>query len=203
MKNSSPLQTNPVRHRAFCVRSANITWHLETAHKLIEQKNKISGVADGCRMDSTWLKFSDINLADTNYKNFEAAINDFIFPLQVCGDYGSENMLIIKHVSILRNYKFRGFISVKSRCKTRIEILWRECKTIVMDYFNKEFTILELLGSLNTSDEIELSMLCFVCMNPIKDRLQKIRSCFNNHPLSSKSNKVQIICTQPALHGIR
>ena len=189
LKESSPLNTNPIRRRAYQTRSANSMWHIDSTHKLMHWRFVISGGVDGCSRMIIWLKCANNNRAETVHNHFIQSINEFQCPFQVRGDKGSENRLIAKHMIILRGTETRGFIGGRSTHNTRIERLWREYNNNAMDHYLATFTNLEELGILNRHDNIDIWTLHKVFLPKIQKTLDEFRSYYNNHPIRSANGK--------------
>ena len=123
IKQTTPLETNPIQRRTYNTRAANSMWHIDSTHKLIHWRFVISGAVDRYSQMIIWLKCASNNRAETVYNHFMKSITEFQCPNHVRGDKGSENCLIAKHMMILRGSDMNGFIGGRSAHNTRIERL--------------------------------------------------------------------------------
>ena len=189
IKQSTPMEMNPIRRRTYNTRTANSMWHIDSTHKLIHWRFVISGAVDGYSRMIIWLKCANNNKAETVYNHFIKSITEFQCPYQVRGDKGSENRLIAKHMMILRGSDMNGFIGGRSTHNTRIERLWREYNNNVMDKFSQQFKHLEQIGILDRNNNIDIWALHKVYMQEIQNKLNEFRSYYNDHPIRTARGK--------------
>ena len=83
----------------------------------------------------------------------------------------------------------RGFIGGKSNRSTRIERFWRDCNTNVKKHCLAKFKNLEDLGHLDRHSNNNLWILHKFYLPSTNERLDQMKSCHNEHLISSESNK--------------
>ena len=77
LKQSSPLNVNPIRRREYKTRTCNSMWHIDSTHKLMHWRFVISGGVDGCSRMIMWLKHANNNRAENACNHFLNSITEF------------------------------------------------------------------------------------------------------------------------------
>ena len=95
-------------------RSANAVWHFDSIHNLVKHKFAVSGAVDEFSHFIMWLKCSNNNRGNTSYNFLKNVIGENETPLQVRGDKESEDIIISKHMVLVRNKQCRGCIGDRS-----------------------------------------------------------------------------------------
>ena len=91
LKNTSPLNLNPIRQRHCHTRTANSMWHMDETHKLNHWTFAIIGAADGHIRMIIWLKRFNNKKSATFCNYFLNTIEEFQFLFQIQSDKSSEN----------------------------------------------------------------------------------------------------------------
>ena len=82
---------------------------------------------------------------------------------------GSERFLV-KHMSLLHNDSRNGHTGSRPTHNSRIERFWRECSTMVKDYFLEQFRNLEFFGILKTTEIFDIWLLYLVHMKEMNKK---------------------------------
>lgn len=149
----------------------------------------VHGGIDGYSRLVVFLCCSDNNRATTVANLFLDATAEFCWPSRVRTDKGGENAEVAR-LMVERRGEGRGSILQGSSVHNqRIERLWRDMRKMVTEYFRRLFYFLERNNLLNPNDELDLAALHYVFIPRINTNLNKFKTSWNNHKLSTEKQK--------------
>jgi len=93
---------------------------------------------------------------------------------------------------LIHGHKKNPMITGASVHNQRVERLWRDTYRCVLSVFYQIFYHLEENGFLDPTSELDLFCLHFVYMQKINDALKTFMAGWNNHALTTESNKTPI-----------
>ena len=76
LKQSNPLNANPIRHREHRTRTSNSTWHMDATHELTHWHFVISSAVGGHSKMIMQFKCSDNNRDETACNHFNNAVQE-------------------------------------------------------------------------------------------------------------------------------
>ncbi|XP_066932125.1 uncharacterized protein [Clytia hemisphaerica] len=178
-----------IKRRQYRVPTPNSLWHIDTHHKLIRWNFVTHGCIDGFSRLVSMLKVSADNLASTALNFFVEGIKEYGIPSRLRLDKGSEFV----HVRSLMEYfngEERGSqISGRSVHNQRIERLWRDVYTKVVEKYYKIFYHMEDHGILDLENPIHLYALQYTYLPRIQSDLDTWRNAHNCHRIRTENNK--------------
>ena len=193
LRGSTNIGMNPsVFRRTYSVPGPNFLWHIDGNHKLIKYRLVIHGGIDGFSRLVTYLACANNNLADTVLSEFLHATEKYGTPSRVRSDMGGENVDVWRHMLAERGEGRSSFIAGSSVHNTRIERLWRDVYVQVTATYSAVFTSLESNGVLDPLNVVDLFCLHFVYIPRINQSLSLFQEAWNNHPLSTESNRTPL-----------
>ena len=148
----------------------------------------VHGCIDGFSRLITFLKCSNDNLSSTVLQQFLLACQRYGLPSRVRSDHGKENLQVALFINIVRGRK--SHITGRSVHNQRIERLWRDVRTQVVEVYRNTFYEMEEDPAINLEPENENHQfaLNLVFQPLINERLEEFRLAWNNHKIRSEGN---------------
>ena len=181
-----------IYRRTYAVPGPNFLWHIDGHHKLIRWCLVVHGGIDGFSRLVTYLQCSNNNRAATVTEYFIKATHEFGVPSRVRSDHGTENVGVWRFMEEVRGEGRSSYIAGRSVHNSRIERLWRDVYTGVVSKFVQLFSEMESQGILNPENETDIFCLHFVFIPRINRSLSTFMESWNNHPLSTESNRTPL-----------
>lgn len=166
-----------VKRRVYQVAGPHHLWHMDGHHKLIKYGIVTHGCIDGYSRTILYIDCSDNNRAATPLMLFKLAIREHMIPSRVRGDKGGENVGVADFMFLHRGLNRRSFIAGQSKHNQRIERLWKDVFTTVVEYYKRMFESLEVEG-LDSDNELHLYVLQFMFMPRLSERLCMLLNVF-------------------------
>ena len=170
-----------IYRRTYAVPGPNFLWHIDGHHKLIRWRLVVHGGIDGFSRLVTYLQCSNNNRAATVTEYFIKATHEFGVPSRVHSNHGT-----------VRGEGRSSYIAGRSVHNSRIERLWRDVYTGVVSKFVQLFSEMESQEILNPENETDIFCLHFVFIPRINSSLSTFMESWNNHPLSTESNRTPL-----------
>ncbi|XDV26349.1 hypothetical protein PO909_030093 [Leuciscus waleckii] len=181
------LANRTLHRRQYSVPAPNCMWHIDGNHKLIRWRFVIHGGIDGFSRLIVYLNAATNNNATTVLDAFLRAVSQFGLPSRVRSDKGGEN-IEVAHVMIQHRGENRNsHITGRSVHNQRIERLWQDVYTQVLDLFHMLFFHLEVTGLLNPDDEIHLFALHWAFLPQLQRQLNTFKEAWNLHRLRTEN----------------
>ncbi len=153
-------------------------------HKLIRWRMVTHGAIDGYSRLVVFLHCSDNNRADTMLHEFQNAVQAYGLPSRVRTDQGLENVDVAKLMLQERGLGRGSVLVGASVHNQRIERLWRDMYTAVVQLYHRLFYHLEHVGLLNPLDCKQLFALHYIFIPRINSALSDFIAAWNQHPVS-------------------
>ncbi|KAK9978908.1 hypothetical protein ABG768_020644 [Culter alburnus] len=149
----------------------------------------IHGGIDGFSRLIVYLNAATNNNATTVLDAFLRAVSQYGLPSRVCSDKGGENIEVAHFMVQNRGENRNSHITGRSVHNQRIERLWRDVYTQVLDLFHELFYHLEVTGLLNPDDEIHLFALHWTFLPQLKHQLNSFKEAWNLHRLRTENGR--------------
>lgn len=146
-------------------------------------KFAVHGCIDGYSRLIVYIKCNNSMTAANVIPYFALAVAEYGVPSRVRSDHGYENYFVALLMNSLRGLGRGSHITGKSVHNQRIERLWVDVYTQVVDYFYREFYNLEEQGLLNIEDDYHMFALHKVYSRSINERLKCFQTAWNSHTL--------------------
>ncbi|XP_053380733.1 uncharacterized protein LOC123532085 [Mercenaria mercenaria] len=148
-----------IQRRRYSVPSPNAVWHLDTNHALRRWRFVVHGGIDGFSRLVTFLRASSNNRAKTSFVFFLRSVADHGLPSRIRTDNGGEYVHVRRFMNTELGPNRGSAISGQSTHSQRIERLWRDVFTKVLDKFYKLFYHMEDYKLLDKNNEIHVFAL--------------------------------------------
>ena len=175
-----------IQRRSYSVPGPNALWHIDGHHSLIRWRIVVHGGIDGFSRLITYLHCSTNNQADTVFTLFQEAIAKYGVPSRVRSDRGGENIDVAKFMIENRGLNRGSHIEGTSVHNQRIERLWRDVFSYVLQLYYSLFYFLEDNGLLDCELDSDLYALHFVFVPLINRALKQFQDAYNNHSLRTE-----------------
>ena len=189
-----------IQRCSYSIPGPNALWHIDGHHSLIRWRIVVHGGIDGFSRLITYLHYSTNNQADTVFTLFQEAIAKYGVPSRVRSDRGGENIDVAKFMIENRGLNRGSHIAGTSVHNQRIERLWRDVFSHVLQLYYSLFYFLEDNGLLDCELDTDLYALHFVFVPLINRALKQFQDAYNNHSLHTEHHWTPLmICTNGIL----
>lgn len=183
------LANRTLHRRQYSVPGPNCMWHIDGNHKLIRWRFVIHGGIDGFSRLVVYLNAATNNNATTVLDAFLGAVSQYGLPSRVRSDKGGENIEVAQFMVQNRGENRNSHITGRSVHNQRIERLWRDVYTQVLDLFHTLFYHLEMTGLLNPDDEIHIFALHWTFSLQLQHQLNTFKEAWNFHRLRTENGR--------------
>ena len=149
----------------------------------------VHGGVDGISRAVVFLRCSNNNEATTVLEQFLLGTRKFYFPRRVRTDHGTENVEVAKYMLQKYDVASNPVLTGRSIHNQRIERLWRDVFTYVLQHYYNLFYFLESNGELDPDNEVHMFALQYVFMPRINRALDYFTTQWNHHPIRTEGNK--------------
>ena len=149
----------------------------------------VHGGVDGFSRAVVFLRCSNNNEATTVLEQFLLGTRTFHTPCRIRTDHGTENVEVARYMLQTHNMASNPVITGRSIHNQRIERLWRDAFTYVVQHYYNLFYFLESNNELDPDDEVHMFALQYVFMPRINRALDFFTTQWNNHPIRTEGNK--------------
>ncbi|KAF5274851.1 hypothetical protein FQR65_LT16860 [Abscondita terminalis] len=155
----------------------------------IKWKFAVHGCIDGYSRLVLYLKCTTSMTAETVVSFFANAVVEFGLPSRVRSDFGYENLFVAMIMNAIRGLSRGSHLTGRSVHNQRIERLWVDVYTQVIDYFYNEFYNLEYDGLLNIENEKNIFALHKVYLPYINEKLTLFVNAWNVHKIRTAKSQ--------------
>ncbi|CAL8310476.1 unnamed protein product [Boreogadus saida] len=183
------LANRTLHRRQYSVPGPNCMWHIDGNHKLIRWRFVIHGGIDGFSRLVVFLSAATNNRATTVLDAFLGAVRQYGVPSRVRSDKGRENFEVAYYMVDNCGPNRNSHITGRSVHNQRIERLWRDVYTQVLDLFHTLFHEMEASWMLNPDSEIHLFALHWVFQSLVQSHLRHFQDAWNFHSLRTENSQ--------------
>ncbi|XP_056432653.1 uncharacterized protein LOC130371051 [Gadus chalcogrammus] len=183
------LANRTLHRRQYSVPGPNCMWHIDGNHKLIRWRFVIHGGIDGFSRLVVFLSAATNNRATTVLDAFLGAVRQYGVPSRVRSDKGRENFEVAYYMVDNCGPNRNSHITGRSVHNQRIERLWRDVYTQVLDLFHTLFHEMEASWMLNPDSEIHLFALHWVFLSLVQSHLRHFQDAWNFHSLRTENSQ--------------
>ncbi|XP_016095549.1 uncharacterized protein [Sinocyclocheilus grahami] len=173
----------------YSVPLPNSLWHIDGHMRLIRWGIVTHGGIDGHSRVITYLRANLDNTALTVLASFVGATFQYELPSRVRSDCVGENTQVALLMNLIYGDERRSHITGRSVHNQRIERLWRDVFTQVIQYFYHLFYFFEDEQILDPDNDIHRFSLQQVYLPAMQERLDTFRAAWNSHRLRTESNR--------------
>uniref|UniRef100_A0A3B3DGH7 Uncharacterized LOC112153455 n=1 Tax=Oryzias melastigma TaxID=30732 RepID=A0A3B3DGH7_ORYME len=181
------LLNRTLHRRQYNVPAPNCLWHIDGNHKLIRWRLVIHGGIDGFSRLVVYLVPATNNRAATVLHAFHGAVRQFGVPSRVRSDKGRENVEVAHFMVQTQGENRNSHITGRSVHNQRIERLWKDVYTQVLDLFHSLFTEMEFTRMLNPDNEIHIYALHWVFLPLLQTHLKRFQQAWNFHSIRTEN----------------
>lgn len=193
VKERTEAVSRRIRRRVYGSPYPHHCWHIDGNHKLIRWGLVVHCGIDGFSRACTFIRCNNNNRATTVLQLFIDACEAFTVPCRVRTDHGGENMLVWKGMLELADDTNPNPVTVGSSVHNqRVERFNRDINDHVRHRFGNLFYSYERSGILDIENSVHIAALHFVYIPRINSILESLKSCHNNHPISSERNRTPL-----------
>ncbi|CAL8255515.1 unnamed protein product [Boreogadus saida] len=183
------LANRTLHRRQYSVPGPNCMWHIDGNHKLIRLRFVIHGWIDGFSRLVVFLSAATNNRATTVLDAFLGAVRQYGVPSRVRSDKGRENFEVAYYMVDNCGPNRNSHITGRSVHNQRIERLWRDVYTQVLDLFHTLFHEMEASWMLNPDSEIHLFALHWVFQSLVQSHLRHFQDAWIFHSLRTENSQ--------------
>jgi hypothetical protein len=178
-------KTFTVVRRLYNVAGPHHLWHIDGCHKLIHFGLVVHGGIDGFSRSIMFLRYSDDNRKETMMGAFLEGVASFCVPSRVRADHGGENIEVCRFMLERRGLGRSSFITGRSVHNQRIERLWRDSTSNVLNFYKVCFLELEEFRGIDFGRPALRFIIHHLFLPHINADLQRFIASWANHRISS------------------
>ena len=144
---------------------------------------------DGYSRLVTYIRWSNNNCASTVLHLFVEAVSEFGVPSRVRSDQGVENVGVTRWMLTYMGVNRGSIITGSSVHNQRIERLWRDVRSTMIQTYRNIFYYMENQQLLDPDNDLHLYCLQSVYIPRINKSLLEFREQYNHHPLRTANNR--------------
>ncbi|XP_061197767.1 uncharacterized protein LOC133205891 [Saccostrea echinata] len=142
-----------VSRRQYQVHMSNSLWHMDGHMKLARWGISTHGCIDGYSRIVVFLKADINNKAKTVLQHFVNACEQYGIPSRVRSDYGKENIMVSMFITMVNGQDRHSHITGRSVHNQRVERLWRDVHSQVIQQYYDKFYRMEDQGLLDPENK--------------------------------------------------
>ncbi|XP_033729585.1 uncharacterized protein LOC117318741 [Pecten maximus] len=162
-----------VSRRHNHVKMSNSLWHVDGHMKLIRWGISTHGGIDGYSRLIVFLSTDTNNKAKTVLRHFVKACQKCGVPSRVRSDVGGENLMIALFMNLFNGANRYSHITGRYVHNQRIERLWRDVFTQVIEKYYNQFYSMEDQGELDIDNTLHLLALKFAFVPDINGTITR------------------------------
>ncbi|XP_014674703.1 PREDICTED: uncharacterized protein LOC106814853 [Priapulus caudatus] len=181
-----------IHRRRYSVPGPNSLWHLDTNHALRRWRIIINGGIDGFSRLVVYLHAQGNNNARSSLYCFLGAIRDYSVPSRIRTDEGGEFVHVRTFMSRQEGEGRGSAIAGRSVHNVRIERLWRDVYSKVLDTYYRLFYHMESFNILDVSNVNHMFALHHTFIPRIERHLRDWAAAHNNHPVRTENHRTPL-----------